>query len=49
MTELGEADAMAAEFNIDPHLRTWRGFCQLMFWTVISIAIVLILMAFFIV
>ncbi len=38
---------MAAEFDIEPHVRTWRGFCQLMLACVIGAAIVLGLMAFF--
>ncbi len=38
---------MAAEFDIEPHNRSWRGFCRLMFACVIAIAITLGLMAFF--
>lgn len=36
-----------AEFNIEPHLRTWRGFCRLLLACVIGAATVLGLMAIF--
>jgi hypothetical protein len=38
---------MAAEFDIEPHIRTWDGFCKLMLVCVIAAAIVLGLMAIF--
>ncbi len=38
---------MAAEFDIEPHDRTWRGFCQVMFACVVGAAITLGLMAIF--
>ena len=38
---------MAAEFDIEPHVRTWRGFCKLMLACVIAAAILLGLMAIF--
>jgi hypothetical protein len=38
---------MADEFNIEPHIRTWRGFCRLMQFTAAGIALLLILMAIF--
>jgi len=38
---------MAVEFDIEPHLRTWRGFCKLMLVCVIGVVIVLGLMAIF--
>ena len=38
---------MAVEFDIEPHNRSWRGFCKLMTISVIAIAILLALMAVF--
>ncbi len=38
---------MAAEFDIEPHVRGWRGFCKLMFACVIAAAVTLGLMALF--
>ena len=38
---------MAVEFDIEPHNRSWRGFCKLMTTCVIAIGITLALMAFF--
>jgi hypothetical protein len=38
---------MANEFNIEPHLRTWRSFCRLMTVTVVGLVVLLSLMAIF--
>ncbi len=38
---------MAIEFDIEPHNRTWRGFCKLMSACSIAVAVTLALMAFF--
>ncbi|HZL58472.1 MAG TPA: aa3-type cytochrome c oxidase subunit IV [Stellaceae bacterium] len=40
---------MTVDHNIQPHRDTWLGFARLMRWTVGSIVLLLLLMAYFLV
>ncbi|MCK6451099.1 MAG: aa3-type cytochrome c oxidase subunit IV [Alphaproteobacteria bacterium] len=37
----------ASEFDMSQHQQTWSGFCKLLLYSVIAIAVVLLLMAYF--
>lgn len=42
-----EQHGSTSDFDMSQHLQTWNAFCRLMLWGVISVAIVLALMAYF--
>lgn len=38
---------MAVEVNYEEHRRTWNGFCKLMSYSTVAVAVIVILMAIF--
>ncbi len=42
-----EQHGSGSEFDMSQHMQTWSGFCKLLLYSVIAIAIVLALMAYF--